>query len=215
MATVVSTSQAVPTPPLRSDDTLLERWRAGDRRAGDALLSRHLGAVRSYFRSRVTGPDSEDLMQETMSRLTRAIRGFQSRSSFRTYVMTIAHNTLNDHLRRGYRRICFESFDDNEGEPAVAEQCLLERERHSLALACVRALPPEHRELVERFYWHDISAREIGREKGIPAGTIRRRLFETRACLNQSYRDAKPETLRCAAELEVEQVRRFISSGVG
>jgi RNA polymerase sigma-70 factor (ECF subfamily) len=152
-------------------------------------------------------------MQETLSRLTRAIRGFQARSSFRTYVMSIAHNTLNDHLRRGYRRICFESFDDSQGEPAIAEQCLIERERHALALACVRGLPPEHRELVERFYWQDTSARDLGREKGIPAGTIRRRLFETRACLNKSFREAKPETLRCVAQLELEQLRSFITSG--
>ncbi|KIG12409.1 RNA polymerase sigma-70 factor [Enhygromyxa salina] len=161
----------------------------------------------------MSGPDSEDLVQETLSRLTRAIRGFEARSKFRTYVMSIAHNTLNDHLRRSYRRICFEGLDDSEGEPAIAEQALLERERHALALACVRRLSDDHRELVERFYWQDTSAREIGREKGIPAGTIRRRLFETRACLEKLYREASPETLRGVAELELDQVRSFISAG--
>ncbi|PRQ07915.1 ECF RNA polymerase sigma-E factor [Enhygromyxa salina] len=192
---------------------LLERWREGDRQAGGVLVSRYAPAVRSYFRSRVSGPDSEDLVQESLSRLTRAIHGFQARSSFRTYVMSIAHNTLNDHLRRGYRRICFESFDDSAGEPAIAEQCLLERERHALALACVRSLSPDHRELVERFYWQDTSARELGREKGIPAGTIRRRLFESRASLKKFYSEATPETLRRVAELEIEQIRSFVRSG--
>jgi RNA polymerase sigma-70 factor (ECF subfamily) len=212
MAAVVSTPQPV-HPPACSDAALLERWRGGDRRAGDVLVSRHVGAVRSYFRGRISGPDSEDLVQETLSRLTGAIRGFQARSSLRTYVMSIAHNTLNDHLRRGYRRISFESLDDSEGEPATAEHYMLERERHALALACVRSLSPEQRELVERFYWQDTSARELGREKGIPAGTVRRRLFETRACLKKSYSEASTETLRRVAQFEVEQVHGFISLG--
>ena len=206
------TAETRPTP---SDQSLLDNWRDGDRRAGDALVSRHVGAVRAYFGARVNGPDREDLVQETLSRLTRAVGRFQARSSFRTYLLRIAHNTLNDHLRRGYRRLSVESLDDGSiGEPAAAERCLLERERHGLAFACVRDLSPERRELVERFYWQDSSAREIGCDLGIPQGTIRRRLFEIRACLEKSYREAGDDTLRGAAELEVDQLRRFVSSGV-
>lgn len=218
MATAVNVmhideNPAPPAPP--SDESLLDCWRGGDRRAGDALVSRHVGAVRAYFGCRVTGPDREDLVQETLSRLTRAVGGFEARSSFRTYLLSIAHNTFKDHLRRGYRRICVESLDDgNMGEPAMAERCLLERERHGLAFACVRRLPPERRELVERFYWQDTSAREISCELGIPAGTIRRRLFEIRACLSKAYREAGDETLRGAGELEVEELRRFLSTGL-
>jgi RNA polymerase sigma-70 factor (ECF subfamily) len=212
MAAAVSVMPNESASSQLSDEQLLKRWRDGNRRAGDILLSRHRASLRAYFVHRVAAPDGEDLVQETMSRVTRAIRKFECRSSFHTYLMSIARNTFHDHLRRGYRRISVESLDDaSVGEPAFAEHCLLELERHHLAYACLRGLPPETRELVERFYWHGISARQIGCEQGIPPGTVRRRLFEARAALHELYlRGTDPQR---GEELELEQLRSFVSSG--
>ncbi|WP_181197803.1 RNA polymerase sigma factor [Enhygromyxa salina] len=179
-------------------------------------MTRHVGVVRAYFGRRVSGPDGEDLVQETLSRLTRAIRGFQARSSFKTYLLSIAKNTFNDYLRRGYRRVSVESLEDGAAsEDPLAERWLLELERHGLALDCVQQLSPETREFVERFYWQDTSARALGSEKGIPAGTVRRRLFDARASMRESYRAAQGEHARCAGgvEVEIDQLRAFLCSG--
>lgn len=175
VASIVSDSPNGPT-----DDLLLQRWRAGDRRAGDVLLDRYRGALESYFVRKAAACDAEDLVQETLLRSTRAIRGFESRSSFRTYLMKIAKHTLHDHLRRRYRRVRTEPFDDgNEGEGAFAEYCMLELERHAPLLAALAELGLAELELLELRYWDGVTARELGRRWDTPEGTIRRWLRRT------------------------------------
>ena len=46
------------------DIALLERWRAGDRRAGEDLFSRHFAQVLRFFEGKVGGR-AEDLTQQT------------------------------------------------------------------------------------------------------------------------------------------------------
>ena len=82
------------------DLELLARWRDGDRRAGHLLLSRYFDQVRGFFINSVGDDEREDLIQETFRRLVGAVGSFEGRSSFRTFLFRIAHNTLIDFYRR-------------------------------------------------------------------------------------------------------------------
>jgi len=73
---------------VATDEELLERHREGDSRATEALLSRYRNfarmKARSYF---LAGADGDDIVQESMIGLFKAIRDFQpgKRASFRAF----------------------------------------------------------------------------------------------------------------------------------
>ena len=80
------------------DLELLERWREGDRRAGNDLVRRYFPSVRAYFVNKVT-IEYEDLVQETFARLMRARDRFRGDAGFRVYLFQIARYVLLEHFR--------------------------------------------------------------------------------------------------------------------
>lgn len=71
------------------DLELLERWRDGDKRAGNELFRCHYGRVYRFFMNKTEG-DIEMLVQDTFLACTEARDRFQNRSSFRTFLLAIA-----------------------------------------------------------------------------------------------------------------------------
>ena len=73
---------------VATDEELIERHRAGDARAAEVLLSRYRNfarmKARSYF---LVGADRDDILQESMIGLYKAIRDFQPdrQTSFRAF----------------------------------------------------------------------------------------------------------------------------------
>jgi len=85
---------------MAEDDLiLLDRWRAGDSAAGNALFHRHFEAVYRFFERKTDG-DMDDLVQETFLACLRSVDTFRRQSSFRTYLLAIARNTLFGYWRR-------------------------------------------------------------------------------------------------------------------
>lgn len=169
-----------------SDEELVERWQAGDERAGGELIARHRRGLHSYFSLKVRESEREDLVQETLSRLTKSIQAFEARARFKTYLYCIAYNALADYLRRVYRRVPVQSLGELEpGEEAQVETLLLTDERDRELRASVCALPPRERDYVLRFYFEGVTARAIAKQSHLPEGTVRRRLHNARKLLER------------------------------
>src|SRR5262245_17533917 len=67
---------------VKSDDntdTLLIRWRAGSRQAGDRLLGRYVQRLTAFFRKRL-GSDADELVQRTLLACAQSLGNFESRS---------------------------------------------------------------------------------------------------------------------------------------
>jgi RNA polymerase sigma-70 factor (ECF subfamily) len=192
-----------------SDRELVEHWRRGDPRAPNVLIARHRASIRAYFSRRVKGPDSEDLLQETLVRVTRSVHSFEYRSSFRVYLFCIAENTLKDYLRAAARRpLMTEELDEREDTQArAAEQILVEFDELYLFFACLDSLSPEARHLIYRFYVQRLNARVIAMQDRVPPGTIRRRLFDARMAM-QRHREAFPDA-EVGLAPNNDQVRAF------
>ena len=88
------------------DAVLLERYRAGDAAAGDALILRYrrivLACTRPFF---LAGGDSEDLLQEGMIGLLSAMRQYdpQAGAAFRTYAETCVRRRVISAARSAAR----------------------------------------------------------------------------------------------------------------
>ena len=166
------------------DFELLERWRGGDRGAGNALVTKYFDAVRRYFVNAVSDDERKDLTNETFRRLMDAMERFDGRSSVRTFLYRIASNVLNDHLRRRYRRSdrgfdpLTHTVEDVEG--ATPSQAVEKLQRYRQLVALLRALPVELKQLMELFYWHGCTASELAEIYEIEPTTVRTRLHAAR-----------------------------------
>lgn len=86
-------------PPYheQSDEVLCARGAAGDRQAEEVLISRYTRMVRKISRPLfLMGGDSEDLIQEGMLGLWKAVREYvpERGASFRTFAYTCVKNSM-------------------------------------------------------------------------------------------------------------------------
>ena len=143
-------------PQPDSSLTLLERARAGDRAALDALVARYLPRLQRWARGRLPHwardmADTQDLVQETLVQTFQRIETFDSRGegALQAYLRQAILNRIRDELRRAKRRPSKTALDSKaEGhdrsplEEAIGQEAI---ERYEQALASLR---PEDRELV-------------------------------------------------------------------
>lgn len=169
---------------MTDDLELLIAWRAGDRAAGDALLSRYRTSLTRFFGRRAAW-DTDDLVQETLLACVRCRDRFVGQSSFRTYVFAIAKRILQraqEQQRQrgeppapgGARTLDEEVEPTDEREPWPDEPRSL-WERWDVWKALQR-LQAEDRRLIWLYYWNDLSGPKLALTLGVVESTARSRL---------------------------------------
>src|SRR5512145_392815 len=83
------------------DAALLDRARAGDRRALDELLERHQRRVYRFGLKMCRDPeDAKDVLQETLLAVARGVKDFRGAASVSTWLYTIARSFCIKKRRR-------------------------------------------------------------------------------------------------------------------
>ncbi len=119
----MTTSSTVPTSRERE---LLSAARAGDEGAFGRLIDLHRSELQAHcYRMLGSVHDAEDALQDTMLRAWRAIARFESRSSLRSWLYTIATNSCLNMIAKRPKRVLPIDFGprtdphDGPGEPVV------------------------------------------------------------------------------------------------
>src|ERR1700727_2086140 len=88
------------------EQTLLERARAGDEGAFGRLIEPRRGELHAHcYRMLGSVHDAEDALQDAMLRAWRGLSKFEGRSSFRSWLYTIATNACLDQISRRPKRV--------------------------------------------------------------------------------------------------------------
>jgi RNA polymerase sigma-70 factor, ECF subfamily len=104
---------------VEEDPALLERLRAGDERAFEALVDRYDRALRRLARTFVrTDSAADEVVQETWLGVVRGLGAFEGRSSLRTWIFRILVNKARTRATRDARSLPFSALEADEG-PAV------------------------------------------------------------------------------------------------
>jgi RNA polymerase sigma factor (sigma-70 family) len=172
------------------DLVLLDKWRGGDRSAGQDLFSRHFTDIYRFFEHKVAG-DADDLAQRTFLACVASRDDFRSQSTFRTYLFAIARNELYGHLRRlpRHAEIDFEVTSIRALITSPSERVARAEQVQQLREA-LRELPAEQQLLLELHYWHDLDAAALGEVFGAAPGTVRVRLLRARQALREKMSQA-------------------------
>ena len=164
-----------------TDLELLDAWRAGDARSGEALFERYVPVLVRFFRNKVEHA-AEDLIQATFVACLESHARYEGRSEFRTFLLGIARHKLYQHYRRDGRAIedldlASHSFVDLA---PGASTIMAERAEEQLLLHALRSIPVELQVVLELFYWEALTAGEIAAICEVPEGTIRTRIRSAR-----------------------------------
>lgn len=168
---------------MDDDLDVLQRWRAGDQRAGQELCTRHFAEIYRFFEHKLPG-EADDLTQQTFLACVRARDQFRGQSTFRTYLFSIARNELYMRLRKlpKFEQVDLEVSALDEMVSSPSKQLGRDQELASIRAALHR-LPVEQQVLLEFHYWHDLSAAALAEMFETNPAAIRMRLMRARRAL--------------------------------
>jgi RNA polymerase sigma-70 factor (ECF subfamily) len=162
---------------LASDETLILDFQRGVREAFSELFARYREPIYGFFRRRLDDPArAEELAQEAFIAVIRAVKRYEPRATFRTYLYGIAMNLLMAERRKASRR------ERNAGE-AVDPPAESAPENVLWVKRAIGQLDAEHREILMLREYEQLSYGEIGALLKLPVTTVRSRLFRARMSL--------------------------------
>lgn len=98
-----SVYEALSMSATETDESLMERYVAGDARALSILFGRYAPRLHAFFVRSVGESAGEDLLQSTFLKVHRARHDYVAGMPVRPWLFTIAARTRADELRRRYR----------------------------------------------------------------------------------------------------------------
>jgi RNA polymerase sigma-70 factor, ECF subfamily len=175
-----------------SDTILIERIAAGDKLAMQALFARHRTSIYRWLLRFVSNETlAEDLLSEVFLDVWRQAGRFEGRSSVATWLMSIARFKALSARRRRTEAELDEKIETTVADTANdPEAALQEKHRGELLRQALTQLAPEHREIIDLVYYHEKSIDECLQILGIPAATVKTRMFYARRKLAELVKDA-------------------------
>jgi RNA polymerase sigma factor (sigma-70 family) len=168
----------------------------GDQKAYAELLHRYRESV--YFMMlKMVGnkDDADDLTIEAFGRAFKRLHQYTPNFAFSTWLFKIASNNAIDHLRKKKQGDSYSldsKYVNEEGQELSQniksgtldpEENFIKKQKIELLHDVVDKLKPKYKELVEMFYYQEMSHEEISQKLNLPIGTIKAQLFRAREFL--------------------------------
>ena len=145
----------------------------------ETLLAANRVVVERWVKFRVSGPDAEDILQETYLAAFRSFPSLQDEDAFRPWLLSIARNKWRDWCRAKARRreTPVEELPDVPAEEAP----------DTAVAETLARLSPRDERMLRLFYLEQLPQREIARRLSIPEGTVKSRLSTARDRFRAAY----------------------------
>jgi RNA polymerase sigma-70 factor, ECF subfamily len=173
-----------------SDVDLMLRIKRGDEDAFTLLVRRHQNALFTFFRSMGLSHDAEDAVQETFLRLYRYRSRYEPRAAFRTFMYLVARQVCFDAFRKRGRQQRLLREVERE-TPAQEAKTTPLGDAAARAEELLQALPEAMRIVVVMSIYQGLRYEEIGEALGIPAGTVKSRMFHAMLRLREALHARK------------------------
>lgn len=169
----------------------------GDQAAFGELVTLHQSTVYNLcYRMLGERGEAEDAAQEAFLRAYTHLDRYETKRSFRTWVLSIASNHCIDRLRK--RRLIWLSLDETlpphtalHADTVEPEDAVIIHERTDAVQTMLADLPPDYRAAVVLRYWYDLSYAEIAEMLNTTESAIKSRLFRARQTLAEKLHTPK------------------------
>ena len=166
--------------------------KAGDLGAFESMVRACAPSVYSHaYRFFGDSATAQDATQEVWIKVLRSLPGFDERAAFSTWLYRVTRNVCLDMLRAGARSaapvdpVLLRPGADADPAPGVILAADLD--------AAVRALSPEDRDAFDAVALFDLPYAQAASVLGVPAGTVKSRVFRARRTLQALLRLDRPE----------------------
>jgi len=144
------------------------------------IYKKYKDAVYNYVFWRVySEEDAIDITQEVFVKVYKGLANFKGKSSLKTWIFAIAHNTTINYLsRKKYREEDIENY-------FLSEEPLKNIRTKTMVLKAIEKLTDEHREVIKLYYFDGFSYKEIANLLNISIGTVKSRLNRAKEHLKE------------------------------
>ena len=177
----------------KTDEEIIELYKSGEKEAFKFLINRYTPPLFNFALRLTNKNDAPDMVQDIFIKAWKNIKKFDSKkASFKTWIFTIAKNTITDFLRKK-RSILFteveESFSENiPDENLLPDEALQKLEDVETLNKILEKLHPNYREVLILHYQEELTFEEIGHILNKPLNTVksyhRRAIIELRKMLS-------------------------------
>lgn len=180
----------------KTDQELVDRVKAGDKKAFDLLVLKYQQRVINLV-SRFIHDSAEvyDVSQEVFIKAYRALPNFRGDSAFYTWLYRIASNTAKNFLAARSRRPPQDDIEADVAEQTEAgvrlkegdtpEKLLHQQEILSAIQAAADELPEDLRIALTLRELEGLTYEEIATAMDCPIGTVRSRIFRAREAIDK------------------------------
>jgi RNA polymerase sigma-70 factor, ECF subfamily len=172
-----------PTGQPATPDSLIEQCLTGDQAAWEAIVRQHWRKVFNVAYKFVGKHDeAEDLTQDIFLKIFKALKTFDRRANFQTWIISISRNLCIDHYRsvRKERQTIARDVDPSDLQPASSDRSPQAAAEHQDLRAMLRqaleTLPPTLRTAVVLRDLQELSYQEIADRLRLPEGTVKSRI---------------------------------------
>jgi RNA polymerase sigma factor (sigma-70 family) len=175
----------------------------GDQRAYAELLHRYRESVYFMMLKMVNNKDdAEDLTIEAFGRAFKKLDQYTPNYAFSTWLFKIASNNAIDFLRKKKMTNSVSldiKTDNSDYDPSNLvrsthlnpEEFYIKKQKVEMVRMVIEKLKPKYRELVELFYFQELSHEEISERMNLPIGTIKAQLFRARDFLFELIKNSE------------------------
>ena len=176
-------AEAEPALTTGESDSLVARAQSGDRAAFAELVAENYDFVfRTAWKWTGKREDAEDVTQEVCVKLAGAIRSFDGRSAFSSWLYRVTLNAVRDlqraRTRQSKRAKSLAEISPDEAPPEQEDEVA-----ESQLWAAVRRLPEKQRDAVLLVYADELSHAEAAAAMGVKEATISWYVHEARKTL--------------------------------
>ena len=163
-----------------TDKDLINEFLKGDNLALKELVDKYTNVLYGFIRRFGFSEDeTADLLQDIFIKVWKHAQKFDAeKSSFKTWLFTIARNTIYDALRKKKREVNISSMDDKksgefEDESQDVFSILNKIEDKKLLDSLIDKLPTDYKTVVLLHLEEDLTFKEIGEVLDKPLDTVK------------------------------------------
>jgi RNA polymerase sigma-70 factor (ECF subfamily) len=179
-----------------SDEEIMTLIQANNEQAFNELYSRYKTPLYSYFYGLLDKSLADELLQDTFLKIVNKRDTFRFESQVKTWVWTIAKNTLRDHWRSTDHKMknSFEQLQSEEGDELYADQsdpheeAFLKKVTLAQLKICINELPDQQKEIIFLHIQSELSNQEIASLTNVGVGAIKSILFRSKEKLLECFK---------------------------
>lgn len=169
----------------KTDIELVQAIQSGNILAFEELVSRYQRGLLS-FSNRVVRDEktAEEVVQDAFFRVYTSIHSIDTSKKFSTYLFQIAKNTAISTLRKHRPQSPLTEMLASDDDINLYE-VLAQKDEAQRVRAAVLRLPAAYRNVVDLYYFHDLSYEEVGNRLKLPLNTVRTHLKRAKTALKE------------------------------